>query len=286
MPSLLTLDHSTLFYWTLSDTTPTQNRVSQWALAVPIGNPTSRPPSVASYARSTAPSLTSGASRSSAPSVITDNVKIINRESTSVKVKTEIPTISLNDNGGLSDNDELMGEEREVAIKSPPKGKKRVTSEVGYCLFLYIIRQFESHCDQKLIVQTATAAGKAGSNLKRPSRNEELPDWIDAQWFRYTFVPTYMAFVGQTVDPWDVPVKQAVAVMQKIWNAISSEPYEITDSAPVYKKVSDWLSHRTILQYVSDCSTPCGFLAQCYRIHGPCCRPGVLRFPTRFEGLR
>ena len=124
MPSLLTLDHSMLFYWTLSDTTPTQNQVSQWALTVPIGNPTSQPPSVASYARSTIPLLTSGTSGSSAPSVITDNVKIINRESTLVKVKTKIPTILLNDNGGLSDNDKLMGEEWEVAVKSPPKEKK------------------------------------------------------------------------------------------------------------------------------------------------------------------
>ena len=205
---------------------------------VPIGNPTSWPPSVASYTRSTTPSLTSGTSCSSAPSVITDNVKIINHESTLVKVKTEIPTISLNDNGGLSDNNELMGEEQEVAVKSPPKGKKQVTSKVGYYLFLYIIQQFESYCDQKLIVQTAMAAGKAGSNLERPSQNEELPDWIDAQWSQYMFVTMYMAFVGQTVDPWDVPVKQAVAIMQKIWNTISSKPYEITDSTLVYKKVS------------------------------------------------
>jgi hypothetical protein len=144
MPSLLTLDHSTLFYWTLSDTTPTQNRVSQWAHTVPISKPTSRPPSVASYARSTAPSLTNAASHSSATtsstSVITNDVKITNRKSKLVRVKTEpnLTTISLNDNGGLSDNDEIMGEERDVAIKSPPKGKKRVTNEVGYYFFLSI----------------------------------------------------------------------------------------------------------------------------------------------------
>ena len=190
-------------------------------LTVPIGNPTSQPSSVASYARSTTPLLMSGASHSSAPSVITDNIKIVNRKSTLVKVKTEIPIFSRNNNGGLLDNDELMDEEWEVAVKSPSKGKKRVTSEVGYYLFLYIIQQFESYCDQKLIIQTAMAASKAGSNLKRPSQNEELPDWIDAQWFWYTFVTMYMAFVCQTVDSWDVPIKQAVAIMQKIWNAIS-----------------------------------------------------------------
>jgi hypothetical protein len=50
----------------------------------------------------------------------------------SVKVKAELsPTLSLHIDGGLSDNDERRGEEREAAINSPPKGKKRVTSEVS-----------------------------------------------------------------------------------------------------------------------------------------------------------
>jgi hypothetical protein len=49
----------------------------------------------------------------------------------SVKVKAELsPTLSLHIDGGLSDNEERRGEEREAAINSPPKGKKRVTSEV------------------------------------------------------------------------------------------------------------------------------------------------------------
>jgi hypothetical protein len=42
-----------------------------------------------------------------------------------VKVKGE-PVLerSMYDDGGLSDNDEIRGEEQEVAINSPPKGKK------------------------------------------------------------------------------------------------------------------------------------------------------------------
>jgi len=50
---------------------------------------------------------------------------------------------------------------------------------------------------------------------------------------------TYMAFVGQTVNPWDVPVKQSVQVMQKIWDATSHYEYEITASAAIYQKVHD-----------------------------------------------
>jgi len=50
---------------------------------------------------------------------------------------------------------------------------------------------------------------------------------------------TYMAFVGQVTDPWDVPVKQSVQMMQKIWDATSRYEYEITTSAAIYQKVRD-----------------------------------------------
>jgi hypothetical protein len=65
-----------------------------------------------------------------------------------------------------------------------------------------------------------------------------------------------MAFVGQVADPWDVPVKQSVQVMQKIWDATSRYEYEITTSAAIYQKVRDRLHPRTILKYIPDGSTP------------------------------
>ena len=68
---------------------------------------------------------------------------------------------------------------------------------------------------------------------------------------------TYMAFVGQTADPWDVPVKQSVKVMQKIWDETNNYQYEITTSTAVYQKVCDWFGSTTILKYISDGSTPC-----------------------------
>ena len=136
---LLTLDQSTLFYWTLSDASQKKrkhsSKINEWAATIPAtAKPTFQAPrSTSSHSKSDIPSLTSGASRSSAPSVLTDNVKIISyRASNPVKVKAEpVPELSMYDDGGLSDNDEIRGEEREVAINSPPKGKKRVTSEVS-----------------------------------------------------------------------------------------------------------------------------------------------------------
>jgi hypothetical protein len=53
-----------------------------------------------------------------------------------------------------------------------------------------------------------------------------------------------MAFVGQTVDPWDVPSKQSIKVMQNIWDATSEHVYEITTSTAIYQKVRDQFGYR------------------------------------------
>ena len=117
---------------------------------------------------------------------------------------------------------------------------------------------------QQLVVQKTS---KTSEIVKKP-RNEELPDWVEQHWFRYTFVTTYIAFVGQTADPWDVPIKQSVKVMQKIWDATSSYEYNITTSTAIYHKVRIKFDSRMILIqiYFSDYSTPFRLVAQRYWI--------------------
>jgi hypothetical protein len=150
--SLLTLDQSTLFYWTLRDKKRKHSSViNEWAAAIPgdaATKPASRAPShvktrMATSSKTTGriksdiPSLTSATSCSSAFSLLSDNVKIVSRRQLdSVKVTVEpVPdAMEIYSNGGLSDNDETKGEERLAAINSLPKGKKRVTSEVGRLL--------------------------------------------------------------------------------------------------------------------------------------------------------
>jgi len=97
---------------------------------------------------------------------------------------------------------------------------------------------------------------------------------------------TYMVFVGQTADPWDVPVKQLVQVMQKIWDTTSCYEYEITTSAAIYQKVHDWLHLRTILKYIPDSSTPLRLLAQCYWIHWHHSPLGILWYPRKLMRFR
>ena len=245
--SLLTLDQSTLFYRTLSNFYTGDNRepsdgIREWRSGVSKSKPTSRVAnSLTSRARSTTPSVMSNAGRSSAPSVLTDNIKIISRSQASESTKVNLEpasTIGFNENGGLSDNDETIGEEREAAFASPFKGKKRLTCEVRK--YLYLIRRSNCH-GQQLVVQKPS--NTTARTSKRP-RNGDLPGWIDGHWFRRTFVSTYMAFVGRTANPWDVPPEQAVLVMQKIWDATTHHNYEITVSTPVYSKVSGRLTSR------------------------------------------
>jgi hypothetical protein len=144
----------------------------------------------------------------------TDNIKVISHHQSTdqVKVKVECEVLSLSNEGGLSDNDELRAR-NEAATNSPPKGKKCITSEVTSWLFqlsqmskIIPIQQLISHKSLK-------APGKPAP--KKP-QNTELPHWIEAQWFQHTFVMTYMAFVGETINPWEVPVKQSIVVMQMI----------------------------------------------------------------------
>jgi hypothetical protein len=66
-----------------------------------------------------------------------------------------------------------------------------------------------------------------------------------------------MDYVGRTTDPWDVPVMQAVKVMQKIWDTTSDYEYEITQGSGVFQKVCEFTPVRMILMFVSDCPTPC-----------------------------
>jgi hypothetical protein len=130
----------------------------------------------------------------------------------------------------------MRGEERNGRLRSTALPRAKRDSLARWVAFVHLVQQSNCYRDQQLVVQISSKA--SGTASKKP-RNEGLPDWVDAQWFRYAFVTTYMAFVGQTANPWDVPVKQSVLVMQKIWDATSVHQYEITMATSIYQKVCD-----------------------------------------------
>jgi hypothetical protein len=100
------------------------------------------------------------------------------------------------------------------------------------------------------MVLKPSKVGEKTALKKASNRSEELPDWVNAKWFRQTFVTTYMAYVGQLMDPWDMPPKLAVKTMQKIWDVTDGKDYEITTTTAVYQKVRSRFALDHILMYI------------------------------------
>jgi len=118
---MLTLDPTTLFYFSLRDLDFKNNHaglIQDWATKIPHN---AKPGSTRSKAT---PSLTHGSTRSSHAPPLTRSAL------NTVKISDPDDGIKIAE-GGLSDIDETKGYERDAAIKSPPKGKQRITSSVS-----------------------------------------------------------------------------------------------------------------------------------------------------------
>ena len=146
---MLTLDPTTLFFWELSDISKKRKydsgEVTQWVSAIPKDAMAgSRLPSVgkrSSY--SITPSLTNQSTiiassfhtqRNSRPPKIRINPELEDV----VMCEFEGPSCEdgqfvIQEDGGISDRNEIGGEEHEDAVKSPPKGSGvRLSSEVSF----------------------------------------------------------------------------------------------------------------------------------------------------------
>jgi hypothetical protein len=141
---MFTLDQTTLYYYFLSDSALNGDSKSEkfvsgingWAASIPRN---AKPASSkigasktgASHSNPILPPLTDASTRSSANLVLTKNVTI--SQQAPFKVKLEDGGVSVNIiDGGLSNQDETNGIERDAAFASPPKGKTRVTSSVSH----------------------------------------------------------------------------------------------------------------------------------------------------------
>ena len=138
---MLTLDPTTLFYWSCSDPPPKRMKfsVESWVKAN-SSNAASRTMSQANSVRSgktstrtgTAPALMSSWSQAaSSASVTTSSISITNTQvPKAVKIKQDKNVIYSYD-GALSDNEKITGVEHNAAHASPIKGKKRLNSKVS-----------------------------------------------------------------------------------------------------------------------------------------------------------
>jgi len=132
---MLTLDETTLFYFSLYSYPKSGKKggIKNWASSVASFAPESKlkTKGSASSKSSQVPSLTKGPSNlSSSTSVLTNNVLIFSDD------VHDSGAIHANDFGGLQDEDETMGPERDLAASSPVKGKTRLTSTVA---FIYLL---------------------------------------------------------------------------------------------------------------------------------------------------
>ncbi|KAG2114136.1 hypothetical protein DEU56DRAFT_761879 [Suillus clintonianus] len=183
-----------------SDSTPNgkdfSTGINDWAASIPKNakptKATTSQPSIFKNSTSSRrlPPLTNASTRSSTNSVLTENVLISHAIPITQEPK-EQDTLQLHDGlGGLSDEDETQGLEREAAVASPPKGKKRVSSSLS-----------QAEC------------------TKKPGNND-LPDGVEQKLWRRVFVSTYMQYVATLANPWEVPPKLACQKLQVIWDAI------------------------------------------------------------------
>jgi len=142
-PTMLTLDETTLFYYSLGQsplsrsTTKVSGLINNWAHEVEARRVSAKPGSKASIpnSASTLPPLTTASTKSSDKrSALSNEVAISTHSKRARYVVSDSEEEQINI-GGLSDQDETIGTEREAAVLSPPKGKQRVTSAVSLLLF-------------------------------------------------------------------------------------------------------------------------------------------------------
>ncbi|KIM78242.1 hypothetical protein PILCRDRAFT_11458 [Piloderma croceum F 1598] len=208
---IFTLDQTTLYYYSLSDSTSDGTSktekflsgINGWAASIPhntkpVSKAFSKPSTSetgTSHGNSILPLLTNAITCLSASLVLAKNVMI---SQCAPGVKLEPGGVSIF-NGVLSDEDEANYIEQDAAIASPPKGKKCVTSS-------------------SLVLQSPVkTVPMATKHTKKPSNND-IPDRVDIKLWHL-----------------EVPVKTACKIIQLIWDALFPNIlHMITSTSPVY----------------------------------------------------
>ncbi|GBE83014.1 hypothetical protein SCP_0500570 [Sparassis crispa] len=213
MQPLLTLDETTLFYYTCRDKKDAGNlsgTIKNWATNVPTWN-------LPSKAR---PSSTSGTSQSLAASSKTAKTQMSNFTKVSQTVKKlesksdKINFIEIEVGGGISsdDDNEL---ERIAALSSPVKGGIRLTSNSMVKIEDTEI-EVNNEKDDGALVKSKKPKSTSATNANL------LPGTLKLWW--QVFIPTLEHYIGTTLDLWLISDEKAVEVLQCIWDAVFTKP--------------------------------------------------------------
>jgi len=141
--TMLTLDETTLFYYSLSlsKDKKVSSLIKDWSKFVDNSTKPKLPSNThGSSTSTTLASNTQARARGTKVSPLTDQVVITSREEGPKSTLRSKADLSLDDvSGGLSNEDEVQGAEREEAVNSPPKGKVRATNAVSHYNFNWLI---------------------------------------------------------------------------------------------------------------------------------------------------
>ncbi|KAM6491758.1 hypothetical protein JOM56_012798 [Amanita muscaria] len=215
--SLFTLDSTTLFFYDLSNNArasqTTNQTVDEWAQGIPAN---AKPRSGTRSVTNRVPSLTT--SKSSRTQTTTS-------ESTRSAFQACVKVKGIDD-GGLSDQDERIGGEADLARNSPLKGKVRVNSKAG-CLISLESAHLTFFGKNLVRVGKEKKPKLTKEEKKLEKKNHPL---LGTKEFRNTAVPTTFIWAAAQVDPWNLGGDTAIRrAFQKIADVVWIEGSENVD---------------------------------------------------------
>lgn len=88
---------------------------------------------------------------------------------------------------------------------------------------------------------TTSASGNADIQVNNVNNvnNSSLPAGTDMRTWRRVFIPTVFQYIARQPNPWAIPPRQIIPVMQIMWDAFFGDiPQEITATSVIYRLVS------------------------------------------------
>ena len=67
----------------------------------------------------------------------------------------------------------------------------------------------------------------------------KLPARTNVGKWHHSLISTYIRIVSSSANPWDIPPKYSIEILQKLWDTFFPNiPQVVTVTSPIYKKAS------------------------------------------------
>ena len=146
------------------------------------------------------------------------------------------PTSDDNMSCGFLEEDET--EERDAALSSPIKGKKRLTNAVSHMPYCHTVLTTQQGIVK---IEDASQPPKRVA-AARPTNADLPPGCLDVARWRRVFMTTYLQYLGgqDTDNAWIIKDKDAVLLMQCVWDYMygATVLHTVKVGGPVFHVVS------------------------------------------------